>query len=95
MVRLLLWLLGLCALAVGLVIAARHNDGFVLLQWSPWRVEMSLNLFIVTFLLGVAVLYSLFHLIDGLLRMPARAQGYRARQRRRRAVTALRDAARL
>ncbi len=95
MVRLLLWLLGLCALAVGLVIAARHNDGFVLLQWSPWRVEMSLNLFIVTFLLGLAMLYSLFHLIDGLLRMPARAQGYRARQRRRRAVTALRDAARL
>ncbi len=95
MVRLLFWLLGLCALAVGLVIAARHNDGFVLLQWSPWRLEMSLNLFIVVLLLGVAVLYSLFHLIDGLLRMPARARSYRTRQRRRRAVTALRDAARL
>ena len=95
MVRLLLWLLGLCALAVGLVIAARHNDGFVLIQWSPWRVELSLNLFIVTLLLGVALLYSLFHFIDGLMRMPARAARYRARQRRHRAVTALRDAARL
>ena len=95
MVRLLLWLLALCVLAVGLVSAARHNDGFVLLQWSPWRVELSLNLFIVTLLLGVAALYSMFHLIDGLLRMPARAQRYRARQRRQRSVTALRDAARL
>jgi HemY protein len=95
MVRLLLWLLGLCVLAVGLVIAARHNDGFVLLQWSPWRIELSLNLFIVVLLLGVAALYSLFHLIDGLLRMPARARRYRVRQRRLRAVTALRDAARL
>ncbi|MBU0603182.1 MAG: heme biosynthesis protein HemY [Gammaproteobacteria bacterium] len=95
MVRLLLWLLGLCALAVGLVIAARHNDGFVLLQWSPWRVELSLNLFIVALLLGVATLYSAFHVIDALLRMPARAQSYRMRQRRRRGVTALRDAARL
>ncbi|MBC7208809.1 MAG: heme biosynthesis protein HemY, partial [Methyloversatilis sp.] len=82
MVRLLLWLLGLCALAVGLVIAARHNDGFVLIQWSPWRVELSLNLFIVTLLLGVALLYSLFHFIGGLMRMPARAARYRARQRR-------------
>lgn len=95
MVRLLLWLLGLCALAVGLVIAARHNDGFVLVQWAPWRIELSLNLFIVTLLLGVALLYTLFHFIDGLMRMPARAAQYRARQRRRRAVSALRDAARL
>ncbi|EGK69880.1 MAG: heme biosynthesis protein HemY [Methyloversatilis sp.] len=95
MVRLLLWLLGLCALAVGLVIAARQNDGFVLIQWSPWRIELSLNLFIVSLLLGVALLYSVFHFIDGLMRMPARAARYRARQRRRRAVTALRDAARL
>jgi HemY protein len=95
MVRLLLWLLGLCVLAVGLVIAARENDGFVLLQWSPWRIELSLNFFIVVLLLGVAALYSLFHLIDGLLRMPARARRYRLRQRRQRAVMALRDAARL
>lgn len=95
MVRLLLWLLGLCALAVGLVIAARQNDGFVLIQWSPWRIELSLNLFIVSLLLGVALLYSVFHFIDGLMRMPARAARYRARQHRRRAVTALRDAARL
>ncbi|WP_439535321.1 heme biosynthesis HemY N-terminal domain-containing protein [Methyloversatilis sp.] len=95
MVRLLLWLLGLCVLAVGLVIAARENDGFVLLQWSPWRIELSLNFFIVVLLLGVAALYSLFHFVDGLLRMPARARRYRLRQRRQRAVTALRDSARL
>ncbi|WP_018413077.1 heme biosynthesis HemY N-terminal domain-containing protein [Methyloversatilis thermotolerans] len=95
MVRLLLWLLGLFALAVGLVTGARHNDGFVLIQVAPWRIELSLNLFIVTLLLGVAALYTLFHFIDGLMRMPARAARYRARQKRRRAVAALRDAARL
>lgn len=95
MVRLLLWLLALFALAVGLVIAARHNDGYVLIQWSPWRIELSLNLFIVTLLLGVALLYTTFHFIDALMRMPARAARYRSRQRRRRAVAALRDAARL
>lgn len=95
MLRLLLWLLALFALAVGLTIAARHNDGYVLIQWSPWRVELSLNLFIVTLLLGVALLYTLFHFIDALMRMPARAARYRLRQRRRRAVAALRDAARL
>lgn len=93
--RALFWLLGLFAAAVGLVMVARHNDAYVLVHWAPWRVDFSLNLFVVV--LGVAVLLLYFGtgVLDTLLAMPERAARFRARQKRRRAVEALRDAARL
>ena len=42
----LLWVLTLAALAVGIAVAVHYNDGYVLLVFSPWRVEVSLNLFL-------------------------------------------------
>ena len=47
----LLWLLALFTLAVGLSMAARFNDAYLLMVLPPWRVEVSLNL-AVTVLLG-------------------------------------------
>ena len=44
--RALFWLLILAALAVGLSLAARYNEGYVLLVLPPWRAEVSLNLFL-------------------------------------------------
>ena len=40
----LLWLLTLFALAVGIALAARFNDGYLLLVLPPYRAEISLNL---------------------------------------------------
>ena len=45
--RALLWVIGLFALAVGLVIAARYNSGYVLVVLPPWRAELSLNLAVI------------------------------------------------
>ena len=42
--RALMRVSGLFAVAVGLVIAARYNNGYVLLVLPPWRAELSLNL---------------------------------------------------
>ena len=39
--RALSWLLLLAALAVGLALAARYNDGYVLVVLPPWRAEVS------------------------------------------------------
>ncbi len=47
--KFLLWLLGLFALAVVLVQAA-HNPGYVLLVYPPYRIEMSLTLFVLLLL---------------------------------------------
>ena len=52
--RALLWMLGLFAVAVGLVIAARYNNGYVLAVLPHWRAELSLNLAIIL-VLGIFV----------------------------------------
>ena len=45
----LLWLLALCAVAVGVSLAARVNDGYLLLIVPPYRIEIALSLAIILF----------------------------------------------
>ena len=56
--RALFWLLALFALAVGVSLAAGHNEGYVLLVLPPWRAEVSLNFFIVLLLCTLVVAYA-------------------------------------
>ena len=51
--RALIWLIGIFALAVGVAMIAGVNDGYVLVVLSPWRAQISLNLFIVLLVAGV------------------------------------------
>ena len=44
LMRGLLWLIGLFALAAGLAVAGRYNEGYALLVWPPYRIQISLNL---------------------------------------------------
>ena len=90
--RLLLWLLLLAALATGLAVAARYNDGYALLVMPPWRIELSLNLLLFVLLAGCVAAYFLLHGIASILRMPAAVNAYRARRARTKADSALRDA---
>jgi len=92
--RTLLWLLTLAALAVGLSLAARYNDGYVLLVLPPWRVELSLNLLILLQLAGFSVLYMFTRAVAHTLQLPQRVREYRARRRREQAERALGDAVR-
>ncbi len=92
--RLLLWLLTLAALAVGLALAARYNEGYVLLVLPPWRVELSLNLLILIELLGFLVLYLALRAVVNTLALPQTVREYRARRRREKAERALADAIR-
>ena len=41
----LFWVVALFALAVGLVVAARYNEGYVLVVFPPYRIEVSVNFF--------------------------------------------------
>lgn len=64
--KVLFWVLAILAMAVALTLAAKHNAGYLLLVYPPYRMELSLNLMI-TLLLAV------FFLAYGLLRLGARA----------------------
>ena len=61
----LIWVIALFVLAVGLVVAARYNDGFVLIVLPPYRVEIALNLLLVALAGGFVLLYSVSRLVTG------------------------------
>ena len=82
-------IIALFALAVGLVIAARYNDGYVLVVLPPYRVEVSLNLLLVLLAIAFIVLYSVARLVTTAVQTPARVREYRLARRREGAQAAL------
>src|SRR5687767_8924367 len=85
----LLWLLAVFAAAVGLVLLARVDSGYVLFIYPPWRVEMSMVLFVVGALIAFFLLYALFRLVGSALVLPVTVRAWRVRRRRERAQAAL------
>ena len=89
--RIFLWLLSLFAAAIGLAVLARYNAGNVVFFYPPWRVDLSLNFFI---LLAVLLFVMLFFVIRALRvaqDMPQRVAQYRREKRDREANRALRE----
>ncbi|HCX32369.1 MAG TPA: heme biosynthesis protein HemY [Rhodocyclaceae bacterium] len=78
--RALLWLLALCSAAVGLAIAARHDAGYVLFVAAPYRIELSLNLFVVLVLAAFALGYLALRLLLNMIALPRRVREYRTRR---------------
>lgn len=74
--KFLFWLLGLFALAVALTLAA-HNPGYVLLVYAPYRIEMSLSLFVVGLLALFVLGYLAVQLVLAALRLPAYVRQFR------------------
>ena len=85
----LFWVIALCALAVGLVVAARYNDGYALIVLPPYRIEIALNLLLVLLAIGFVMVYSLARLVSGAVQMPARVREYRLSRRRDKAHSCL------
>ena len=61
-IRWVLWLLGLAALAVAIALAGRHGTGYVVMVVPPWRIELSVMLFVILLIAGFAVTYWLIRL---------------------------------
>ena len=90
--RVLLWVSGLFAVAVGLVIAARYNNGYVLLVLPPWRAEVSINLTIVLALSVFFIVYALLRAIIATAAMPSRVRASRKRHAENRARSVFNEA---
>src|SRR5689334_18648790 len=90
--RLLVWLLLISAVAVIAATTFGRNDGLVSIYWQPWRVDLSVNLFVVAMLAGCVVIYMVIRATNALIGLPRRAQEWRALQRERIAQAALREA---
>ncbi len=74
----LFWVLALFALATGLSLAARYNDGYVIFFVNPARVEMALSLFILLLVLGFVAVYFFIRAATYTLGLPERVRAFRA-----------------
>lgn len=85
---LFIFLLALLA-AVSLAVYARHDPGYVLVQFRGWTVEASLALTLALLLLGFVLSYVIVRLLRGTYRLPASMRDRRRRRRERLALAAL------
>ncbi len=72
----LLWLLGLFAAAVAVTLAA-HNPGYVQLVYPPYRMEISLTLFVFALLAAFVLGYLLVRLATVAMRLPTQVRVFR------------------
>lgn len=90
--RIFLWLIALFAAAIGLAVATRFNLGNVVFFYPPYRIDLSLNFFILLEALLFVLLYVVIKTIRVTQRMPARVMAYRREKRERKGNLALREA---
>lgn len=72
----LLWILLLFAAAVALVMAS-HNPGYVLLVYPPYRIELSLTLFMMLLLLFFVSGFMLLRLMSAIVQLPEYVRKFR------------------
>jgi len=90
--RAIIWILALFALAVGVVITARYNNGLVLVVLPPWRVETSLNFAMVCALALFLAIYVVVRTVAVTLTMPARVRAFYRRRSEARARATFNEA---
>ena len=90
--RALIWLVGLAAAAVALVLAARYNHGYVLVVMPPWRIELSFNFAVLLAVAASAGLYVAMRAVTIAITMPARVREFRKRRDAARARENFNDA---
>ncbi|MGE0558662.1 MAG: heme biosynthesis HemY N-terminal domain-containing protein [Burkholderiales bacterium] len=90
--RWLIRILVLAALATGLTLLARLNEGYVLVALPGQRIELSLNFALVLLALGLVTGYLLVRLLVTAFELPGRVARFRAARRRETAHAALVEA---
>jgi HemY protein len=90
--RIFLSLLILFAAAIGLAVGARFNPGNVVLFYPPYRVDVSLNFFLVLLILSFLLVAAVLKAIRTTRQLPQRVAAYRKDKREREGNRAMRDA---
>ena len=77
-----IWIVAIFALAVALALIIGYENGYVLLVYSTYHIELSIKLAVLLLLGGFVIAYALIRLLVHTLRLPAQVRDYRARRRR-------------
>ena len=83
--RALLAFLLLAATAVLVALLFKLNSGYALLVSPPYRVELTLNAFLILLVLAFAVVYAVLRVSSRLARLPREVREHRRRQQQERA----------
>ena len=89
--RSVIWLLLLFVAAAVAATALGRNDALVSIYYASWRLDLSLNLFLLALIGGVFLLFAGLQAIQSLLSLPVRAREWRELKRERAAQAALRE----
>ena len=92
--RAALWVLALFAMAVAFTLAARLDQGYVIVVYPPWRMELSFMLALLLLTGLVALAYALLRLADIALNLSGDMRAWREKKRKSKADQALLDALR-
>jgi len=90
--RFFVWLMILLASAIGLAVLARFNPGNVVLFYPPYRVDFSLNFFIVVLLASFSFVLGILAAVRATMAMPRQVEQYRAMRQLRESGRALNEA---
>ncbi|WP_374675148.1 heme biosynthesis HemY N-terminal domain-containing protein [Ideonella sp.] len=90
--RSVIWLVLLFTAAVVAATALGRNDALVAVFYGEWRVDLSLNLFLLALLAGIFIVFTGMQAMQSLLSLPTRAREWREQKRERGAGEALREA---
>lgn len=90
--RIVIWLVLLFVVAVVAALTLGSNDGLASFYWAGWRLDISLNLFLLLLVASCFALVTAIQAIEALTTLPKRAREWRLAQRERSAQLALREA---
>jgi HemY protein len=86
-----IWVVLLFVAAVVAASTLGRNDGLVTFYWGHWRLDLSLNLFLLALLVSSFVLYTVIKGVNALVTLPSRAREWRTLKRERAAQASLRE----
>ena len=89
--RAALWLMSLFAVAVASALLASNNVGTVSIFWTPYRVDVSLNLVLLGLVLILLTMHWAQRALTALFELPKQAKRWRLQQKERAAHAALLD----
>jgi len=89
--RTVIWLVLLFAVAVVAALVLGRNDGLASFYWNGWRLDVSLNLFLLVLVGSCFAFVTAIQTLHSLTSLPRRAREWRLAQRERTAQLALRE----
>jgi hypothetical protein len=90
--RLTIWFVLLFGVAVVAASTLGTNDGLASFYWGSWRLDVSLNLFLLVLVATCFLIVAVIQAVSSVVGLPKRAREWRTARRDRTGQAALRDA---